>query len=157
MVEINSDIKLLELILSGGNTVLYASFCSQFSDEQESPIEEIINVAPWLLLSDVKFNGAVISINDDDDSYNLVWESGTWCSGTWWFGEWRNGIWLDGIWMGGIWLDGRWFDGIWDTGIWSGGVWESGLWKNGDWYGGVWNAGSWEKGMINNDFSNVHP
>jgi len=134
---------------SSGNSIIIDSFSSQFSSNQVVPIIDVLDVAPWLLLSDVKFNNAVINIDDDCDDSNdrsIIWDDGIWLDGSWIFGIWNSGIWLSGEWYSGNWLDGEWFSGIWHGGEWHTGKWHDGYWMYGYWYGGTWLDGDWHDG-----------
>jgi len=146
------------------NFTLNAKFKKQFSRKQKDSIDNILDVAPWLV--DCKFKDAVITIDDD----SIVWHSGIWLSGTWIDGEWNDGDWIDGIWLDGIWNDGFWKSGIWKNGTWEkglwlsgswkkvgGGIWEDGCWLSGYWDGGIWEYGVWDVGIIDDKKSLIHP
>jgi len=122
-------------VLSYKSSSILDSFRSQFSSIQETSLEEILEVAPWLL--DAKFSNAIIEI----DNSNIVWKSGTWHGGTWKKGIWSDGVWNDGTWLGGTWESGDWFNG----------VWKDGVWECGNWLGGIW-----EYHLTNDHLSNNH-
>jgi len=100
------------------------SFRNQFSSAQKFPLDEILEVAPWLLNPDVKFTNAVISINVYG---RMVWHSGTWQGGHWYDAIWLSGQWVDGVWVKGIWFGGTWIKGTWYDGCWENGEWLSGI------------------------------
>jgi len=180
---VNKEVNQLEKVKNiisgnkkGDNSITFDSFCSQFSDKQIVSIQEIIEVAPWLLDVSVKFNNAVISY----DKYGIVWESGIWVEGYWKCGKWLDGIWLSGFWKfgrwyngtwlnghwwngtwcNGIWEDGNWHGGTWHNGKWLNGLWHDGCWKNGNWRSGKWLGGSWTKGLIDglvSEYNSITP
>jgi len=147
----------MSVLRNGSYSVVLESFGKQFSSSQVVSIDDVLASAPWLLSDGVKFNNAVISINEYG---RMVWESGTWVSGSWSAGIWLSGVWLSGIWYSGSWYNGIWLNGVWLSGVWwngdwyggslHGGTWHTGSWYGGIWLNGVWLCGAWELGLIIN-------
>jgi len=136
--------------------VITNEFKKRFSNKQKDNLEEIVNIAPWLL--DATFSNAVISTFITYIVWHGgIWERGTWVNGAWEDGIWKDGYWLDGQWHDGLWLDGIWEEGIWLDGDWLGGRWRNGLWHDGNWRGGIWEYGNWQNGIIFNMCSECSP
>jgi len=136
-------------------SINHASFCNQFSSNQKVPIEDILDIAPWLLSDGVRFNNAVMNINQKYK--DIVWESGVWLGGVFDSGIWESGVWLSGEWKSGIWCNGVWLIGEWNDGSWLDGFWHDGVWSYGYWKGGTWNSGTWKAGKVFGAISTVSP
>jgi len=141
-------------------------FRKQFSKKQTAHLDDIVTLAPWLMMAD--FDNAVIDFQDwrgndciswqSGDWYSGEWSGGVWVDGTWHNGIFEDGLWFDGEWLNGIWQDGIWKDGVWYNGTFEDGVWHNGLWKNGDWSeDAIWKRGIWEGGDIDGEYSESPP